>query len=208
MLLFWQPITHNVYRESTRRRWSRRLRARECWLWLRTPPTSWGPRTRLTSSVRSETWRLIMVFCAWSTEASALRLWLVHADISLALQTKYKQTAEMDRASYTTVIDTPDIIHAQQMKNIVSQVIKRSQLAGVEIKTSFVSSSSVSTAGCICIQQKKYKEEAEKTMSHYVPVLDTPEMQRVRENQRNFSTVSDEREWIKCTGATRLWPSS
>uniref|UniRef100_A0A3B3RJM4 SH3 domain-containing protein n=2 Tax=Paramormyrops kingsleyae TaxID=1676925 RepID=A0A3B3RJM4_9TELE len=26
-------------------------------------------------------------------------------------------------------------------------------------------------------------------MSHYVPVLDTPEMQRVRENQRNFSTV-------------------
>lgn len=100
----------------------------------------------------------------------------------------------MDRASYTTVIDTPDIIHAQQMKNIVSQVIKRSQLAVVEIKTSIVSSSSVSTAGCICIQQKKYKEEAEKTMSHYVPVLDTPEMQRVRENQRNFSTVSDERE--------------
>lgn len=37
-------------------------------------------------------------------------------------QSKYKQTAEMDRASYTTVIDTPDIIHAQQMKNIVSQV--------------------------------------------------------------------------------------
>lgn len=40
--------------------------------------------------------------------------------------------------------------------------------------------------------QKKYKEEAEKTMSHYVPVLDTPEMQRVRENQKNFSTVSDQ----------------
>ncbi|KAM6939523.1 uncharacterized protein FYW49_007498 [Xenentodon cancila] len=36
-------------------------------------------------------------------------------------QVKYKQTAEMDRASYTTVMDTPDIIHAQQMKNIVSQ---------------------------------------------------------------------------------------
>lgn len=42
-------------------------------------------------------------------------------------------------------------------------------------------------------QQKKYREEAEKTMSHYVPVLDTPEMQRVRENQKNFSTVS--RNW-------------
>lgn len=41
------------------------------------------------------------------------------------------------------------------------------------------------------VQQKKYREEAEKTMSHYVPVLDTPEMQRVRENQKNFSTVSN-----------------
>lgn len=39
-------------------------------------------------------------------------------------------------------------------------------------------------------KQKKYKEEAEKTMSHYNAVLDTPEMQRVRENQKNFSTVS------------------
>lgn len=46
--------------------------------------------------------------------------------IFIVFQTKYKQTAEMDRASYTTVIDTPDIIHAQQMKNIVSQVIKPS----------------------------------------------------------------------------------
>lgn len=27
-------------------------------------------------------------------------------------------------------------------------------------------------------------------MSHYNAVLDTPEMQRVRENQKNFSTVS------------------
>ncbi len=48
------------------------------------------------------------------------------------------------------------------------------------------------------VEQKKYKEEAEKTMSHYVPVLDTPEMQRVRENQKNFSTVSNkcERRWM------------
>lgn len=38
-------------------------------------------------------------------------------------------------------------------------------------------------------KQKKYKEEAEKTRSHYNAVLDTPEMQRVRENQKNFSTV-------------------
>uniref|UniRef100_A0A671W6P7 Nebulin n=1 Tax=Sparus aurata TaxID=8175 RepID=A0A671W6P7_SPAAU len=72
-------------------------------------------------------------------------------------QSKYKHTAEMDRASYTSVIDTPDIIHAQSLKSL---------LRLFEFKL----------------------EEAEKTMSHYVPVLDTPEMQRVRENQKNFST--------------------
>lgn len=45
----------------------------------------------------------------------------IHDSFSV-IQSKYKQIAEMDRASYTTVIDTPDIIHAQQMRNIVSQV--------------------------------------------------------------------------------------
>lgn len=40
--------------------------------------------------------------------------------------------------------------------------------------------------------QKKYKEDAEKDMPYYVPVADTPEMQRVRENQKNFSMVSAE----------------
>uniref|UniRef100_A0A8B9LD87 Nebulin n=1 Tax=Astyanax mexicanus TaxID=7994 RepID=A0A8B9LD87_ASTMX len=81
-------------------------------------------------------------------------------------QIKYKQNAEHDRATYTTVIDTPDIIHAHYpiMLCTTSNTIH------------------------IHIQQKKYKEDAEKTMSHYVPVLDTPEMQRVRENQKNFST--------------------
>lgn len=39
------------------------------------------------------------------------------------LQAKYKHSAEQDRASYTTVLDTPDIIHAQQIRNIVSQVM-------------------------------------------------------------------------------------
>lgn len=40
--------------------------------------------------------------------------------------------------------------------------------------------------------QKKYKEDAEKDMPYYVPVADTPEMQRVRENQKNFSMVRAE----------------
>lgn len=50
---------------------------------------------------------------------------------------------------------------------------------------------SLSLSLCVyCVQQKKYREEAKNTMSHYVPVLDTPELMRVRENQKNFSTVS------------------
>ncbi len=40
----------------------------------------------------------------------------------LVFQAKYKQNAEHDRAIYTSVIDTPDILHAQQIRNIVSQV--------------------------------------------------------------------------------------
>lgn len=48
-------------------------------------------------------------------------------------------------------------------------------------------------------------------MSHYVPVLDTPEMQRVRENQKNFSTVSTHSQWgVEVWGGERysLYPSA
>lgn len=37
-------------------------------------------------------------------------------------QIKYKQLAEMEKANYTSVVDTPEIIHAQQVKNLSSQV--------------------------------------------------------------------------------------
>lgn len=101
----------------------------------------------------------------------------------------------MDRATYTTVIDTPDILHAQQMKNIVSQVdpppTPPPHPPQKQLETS---SSGRFFTLCAPVQQKRYKEDAEKTMSHYVPVLDTPEMQRVRENQKNFSTVSNDRQ--------------
>lgn len=104
-------------------------------------------------------------------------------------QTKYKHTAEMDRASYTSVIDTPDILHAQQMKNIISQVGLSKFNEDIYKVTETLQLHHLFLV-CVFVRQKKYKEEAEKTMSHYVPVLDTPEMMRVRENQKNFSTVS------------------
>lgn len=99
----------------------------------------------------------------------------------------------MDRANYTTVIDTPDIIHAQQMRNIVSQVGKINQSS--ESYKIYLLLAWLSLLYYAFVQQKKYREEAEKTMCHYVPVLDTPEMQRVRENQKNFSTVSNKCKW-------------
>lgn len=67
--------------------------------------------------------------CHSSTDANTFvkhliqEIWRFQSSLNVSVpQTKYKQIAEMDRASYTTVIDTPDIIHAQQMRNIVSQV--------------------------------------------------------------------------------------
>lgn len=90
-------------------------------------------RARNATDILSQVWVtlcLVLLYIVWlpfhySHLCLKLRLQPVNqsADELFSVpQTKYKQTAEMDRASYTTVIDTPDIIHAQQMRNIVSQV--------------------------------------------------------------------------------------
>lgn len=42
--------------------------------------------------------------------------------LDVLLQIKYKQLAEMEKANFTSVVDTPEIIHAQQVKNLSSQV--------------------------------------------------------------------------------------
>jgi hypothetical protein len=42
--------------------------------------------------------------------------------MGVPLQIKYKQSAEMEKANFTSVVDTPEIIHAQQVKNLSSQV--------------------------------------------------------------------------------------
>ncbi|NXF79869.1 NEBU protein, partial [Sclerurus mexicanus] len=112
----------------------------------------------------------------------------------IASQIKYKQLAEMEKANYTSVVDTPEIIHAQQVKNLSSQVSRVKQLN----RWALCNKQRQLLYPCFCgscfnifgiFHQKKYKEEAEKSMPHYVPVADTPEMQRVRENQKNFSMV-------------------
>lgn len=46
----------------------------------------------------------------------------IYPTIGCLLQIKYKQSAEMEKANFTSVVDTPEIIHAQQVKNLSSQV--------------------------------------------------------------------------------------
>lgn len=62
------------------------------------------------------------VLSPWSTFAQLL---------GVLLQIKYKHSAEMEKANFTSVVDTPEIIHAQQVKNLSSQV-------GAFIRTSLI----------------------------------------------------------------------
>uniref|UniRef100_A0A8C1JDG8 Nebulin n=1 Tax=Cyprinus carpio TaxID=7962 RepID=A0A8C1JDG8_CYPCA len=89
---------------------------------------------------------------------------------------EYKKSLEQEikgKGMLALANDTPDFLRARNATDILSQT-KYKQNAEHDRST---------------YTTKKYKEEAEKTMSHYVPVFDTPEMQRVRENQKNFSTL-------------------
>uniref|UniRef100_A0A3Q2UJB2 Nebulin n=1 Tax=Fundulus heteroclitus TaxID=8078 RepID=A0A3Q2UJB2_FUNHE len=113
---------------------------------------------------------------------------------------EYKKSLEQEikgKGMLALATDTPDFMRARNATDILSQV---SRYAAGSEHTTWRHALPFSTRSCpastsetqqlsLSSQQKKYREEAEKTMSHYVPVLDTPEMQRVRENQRNFSTL-------------------
>ncbi|KAK7939466.1 hypothetical protein WMY93_002792 [Mugilogobius chulae] len=103
-------------------------------------------------------------------------------------QTKYKQIAEMDRASYTTVIDTPDIIHAQQMKNIVSQ--KKYKEEAERTMSHYVPVLDTPEMQRVRENQKnfstiQYKED----LGGGTALPETPEMERVKRNQQNISTI-------------------
>uniref|UniRef100_A0A674DR72 Nebulin n=1 Tax=Salmo trutta TaxID=8032 RepID=A0A674DR72_SALTR len=95
-------------------------------------------------------------------------------------QKEYKKTLETEikgKGMLALATDTPDFMRARNATDILSQV------RGIVHK--------------LFINYKKYREEAEKCMSHYVPVLDTPEMMRVRENQKNFSTLQYQTDHLK-----------
>ncbi|KAM7406869.1 hypothetical protein PAMA_002863 [Pampus argenteus] len=103
-------------------------------------------------------------------------------------QAKYKHTAEMDRASYTTVIDTPDIIHAQQMKNIVSQ--KKYREEAEKTMSHYVPVLDTPEMQRVRENQKNFSTVLYKDSSAKgTPVVYTPEMERVKRNQENISSV-------------------
>ncbi|XP_038577038.1 nebulin isoform X8 [Micropterus salmoides] len=107
-------------------------------------------------------------------------------------QTKYKHTAEMDRASYTTVIDTPDIIHAQQMRNIVSQ--KKYREEAEKTMSHYVPVLDTPEMQRVRENQKnfstlQYQIDLKNIKGKVSSVQDTPEMLRVKENTKNFSLL-------------------
>ncbi|XP_054470687.1 nebulin [Anoplopoma fimbria] len=107
-------------------------------------------------------------------------------------QSKYKHTAEMDRASYTSVIDTPDIIHAQQMKNIISQKKYREEAN----KTMSHYVPVLDTPEMLRVRENQknfsthqYQIDHKNIKGKVCTIKDTPEMLRVKENTKNFSLI-------------------
>ncbi|XP_051938798.1 nebulin isoform X13 [Hippocampus zosterae] len=107
-------------------------------------------------------------------------------------QVKYKHTAEMDRASYTTVIDTPDIIHAQQMKNIISQ--KKYKEEAEKTMSQYVPVLDTPEMQRVRENQKNFSTLQYQTDLIHITkgkgsAVITPEILRVKENTKNFSLI-------------------
>lgn len=58
----------------------------------------------------------------WLKNQTIVHFINIYSTLGCLLQIKYKQSAEMEKANFTSVVDTPEIIHAQQVKNLSSQV--------------------------------------------------------------------------------------
>ncbi|XP_076012475.1 nebulin [Genypterus blacodes] len=107
-------------------------------------------------------------------------------------QAKYKHTAEMDRASFTSVIDTPEIIHAQQMRTMVSQ--KKYKEEAEKTMSHYVPV--LDTPEMLRVRENQrnfstfqYQIDLKNIKGKVCAVKDTPEMLRVKENTKNFSSI-------------------
>ncbi|KAI4788154.1 hypothetical protein KUCAC02_036038, partial [Chaenocephalus aceratus] len=96
---------------------------------------------------------------------------------------KYKHTAEMDRASFTSVIDTPEIIHAQQMKIIIQPEKYKERLQRPCLNMCRCSTLQR------CRESHQYQIDHKNIMGKVSTISDTPEMLRAKENTKNYSLV-------------------
>ncbi|KAJ8350700.1 hypothetical protein SKAU_G00258300 [Synaphobranchus kaupii] len=103
-------------------------------------------------------------------------------------QTKYKQTADNERAIYTTVTDTLDIIHAQQIRNMISQ--KKYKEEAERAMSHYVPVLDTPEMLRVRENQKNFSSVYYKDLcARGTPVVFTPELERVKRSQENISSV-------------------
>uniref|UniRef100_UPI00358FF4A7 nebulin isoform X3 n=1 Tax=Myxine glutinosa TaxID=7769 RepID=UPI00358FF4A7 len=112
---------------------------------------------------------------------------------------KYKQKD----MSYTSIIDTPDILHAQHIKTMSSQKQYKDEAAkGLVQCTSIVDTPEMQR----CKGNKKlyseiqYKSEMKNIKGKSTAMQETPELLRVKENQKNYSMLQYKAESEKNKG--------
>ncbi|XP_004375436.1 nebulin [Trichechus manatus latirostris] len=110
----------------------------------------------------------------------------------IASQIKYKQLAEMEKANFTSVVDTPEIIHAQQVKNLSSQ--KKYKEDAEKSMPYYETVLDTPEMQRVRENQKnfsllQYQCDLKNSKGKITVVQDTPEILRVKENQKNFSSV-------------------
>ncbi|XP_036015170.1 nebulin isoform X45 [Mus musculus] len=101
---------------------------------------------------------------------------------------KYKQSAEMEKANFTSVVDTPEIIHAQQVKNLSSQ--KKYKEDAEKSMSYYETVLDTPEMQRVRENQKNfslvlYKED----VSPGTAIGKTPEMLRVKQTQDHISSV-------------------
>nr|XP_056713585.1 nebulette isoform X2 [Euleptes europaea] len=114
----------------------------------------------------------------------------------IASQKEYKKLLEMELKGKGMQVgmDTPDIQRAKKACEIASQKEYMKDLEteikgkGMQVGTDIPEIQRAKRASEIA-SQKRYKDEAEKMLCTYSAIPDTPEIERIKNTQRNISTV-------------------
>ncbi|XP_032205462.1 nebulette isoform X6 [Mustela erminea] len=124
----------------------------------------------------------------------------------IASQKDYKKDLETEIRGKGMQVgpDTPDIQRAKKASEMASQKEYKKDLEneikgkGMQVSMDILDILRAKRASEI-YSQKKYKDEAEKMLSNYSSVLDTPEIQRIKITQQNISAVKYKEEMHQAT---------